>query len=190
MAILKWQVISSSNFASFFIVIIHNFSVKFNLIHFLLWIKRSHQSPNFEIFYVLSWKFTIFLILFSKPQFSFSSNFASVYSVMRNKSSILFQLKFICFQQKESIKVQIWSNLTWAVESLKFCTVTGSFCPNHTKFQPKKEQKSYLMTLKNDAKSKTKVRGFKYEFSPNHSKVWKCLFDGLFLFKGYRCYLS
>ena len=50
MLILKQQVNSSSNFASFFIVMTHNSSVNFKLIHFLLWIKGSHQSPNFETF--------------------------------------------------------------------------------------------------------------------------------------------
>ena len=56
----------------------------------------------------------------------------------------IFSWNFICFQQKEPIKVQIWWNLTWAVESLKFCTLMGSFCPNHIKFQLNKVQKSYL----------------------------------------------
>ena len=42
------------------------------------------------------------------------------------------------------IKVQIWWNFMWTVEILKFCTLTGSFCPNHIKFQLKKVQKSYL----------------------------------------------
>ena len=41
---------SSSNFASFFIVMKHNSSVDFKLILFLLWIKGSHQNPNFETF--------------------------------------------------------------------------------------------------------------------------------------------
>ena len=49
-SILKPQVTSSSNLASFFIVMIHNSSVNFKLMHFLLWIKGSHQSPNFETF--------------------------------------------------------------------------------------------------------------------------------------------
>ena len=49
-SILKRQVNSSSNFALFFIVIVHNSSVIFKLIYFLLWIKRSHQSPNVETF--------------------------------------------------------------------------------------------------------------------------------------------
>ena len=40
----------SSNFASFFIVMIHNASVNFKLINVLFWTKESHQSPNFEIF--------------------------------------------------------------------------------------------------------------------------------------------
>ena len=50
MSILKRQVNSSSTFASFFIAMTHNFYVNFKLKHFLLWIKRSHQSPNFETF--------------------------------------------------------------------------------------------------------------------------------------------
>ena len=50
MSILKWQVNSSSNFASFFIVMTHNSSVNFKLIRFLFWIKGSHQSPNFVTF--------------------------------------------------------------------------------------------------------------------------------------------
>ena len=41
---------SSSNFASFFIVMTHNSSVDFKLILFLLWIKGSDQYPNFETF--------------------------------------------------------------------------------------------------------------------------------------------
>ena len=50
MSILKWQVNSSSNFASFFNVMTHNFSVDFKLTFFLLWIKGSHQYANFETF--------------------------------------------------------------------------------------------------------------------------------------------
>ena len=64
MLILKRQVNSSSSFASVFIVITHNSSVNFKLIHFLLWIKGHFESPNFQ---VLWWKFTVFLS-FSKPQ--------------------------------------------------------------------------------------------------------------------------
>ena len=46
--ILKWQVNSSSNFAPFFIVMMHNSSADFKMILFLLWVKGSHHYPNFE----------------------------------------------------------------------------------------------------------------------------------------------
>ena len=50
MSILKWQANSSSNFTLFFIVMTHNTSVNFKVIHFLLWTKRSHPTPNFDTF--------------------------------------------------------------------------------------------------------------------------------------------
>ena len=50
MSILKWQVSSSSNFASFFIAMTCTSSVNFKLIHFLLWTKGSHQGLNFDTF--------------------------------------------------------------------------------------------------------------------------------------------
>ena len=139
MSILNRQVNSSSNFASFFIVMTHNLSVNFKHIHFLLWIKGSYQSPNFETFKChipnqksvfleilyhssVSWKITalyffrsnviyfaqmesikgeIFRILSAQvkihrilvifeQQIRFSWNFASLFSVMRHNTSILF----------------------------------------------------------------------------------------------------
>ena len=50
MSILKQHVNSSSNFASFFIVMTHNSCVNFKLIRFLLWIKVFYKSPNFGTF--------------------------------------------------------------------------------------------------------------------------------------------
>ena len=49
-SVLKWQVTSFSNFALFFIVMTRNFIVIFKVIHFILWIKRSYKSPNFDSF--------------------------------------------------------------------------------------------------------------------------------------------
>ena len=55
-----------------------------------------------------------------------------------------FSWNFIYFRQKESIKVQIWWNATWAVEIfLTFCTLMGSFCKNHIKFQLKKYRRVF-----------------------------------------------
>ena len=50
LSILNWQVNSSSNLVSFCIVMTQNSPVNFELINFLLWIKGSHQSPNFQTF--------------------------------------------------------------------------------------------------------------------------------------------
>ena len=144
--------------------------------HFLLWTKGFHQSPNFDTSKLFWWKFV-------KQQIGFSSNFASLFIVMRQTPLYFFSWNFVYFQQKEPIKVQIWWNLTWAVEILKFRTLMGSFCPNHIKFQLKKYRRVHLW-LKSDAKLKLTC-GFTFiwfrEFSPNHSKVWKFQFDGLFL---------
>ena len=65
-----------SVFASFFIVMTQNSSVNFKFKYFQLWTKESHESPDFE-------KFPKLPMLFSEPQNSFSSNFASLSSVMK-----------------------------------------------------------------------------------------------------------
>ena len=65
-------------------------------------------------------------------------NFAPLFIIIIHKSSLLFSWNFMYFQQKEPINVQIWWNFTWAVESLKFCTLVDSFCKNHIKFDLKK----------------------------------------------------
>ena len=54
----------------------HNSSVNFKLKYFQLWTKESYESSNFE-------KFPKLPMLFSKRQDSFSSNFASLSSVMK-----------------------------------------------------------------------------------------------------------
>ena len=65
-----------------------------------------------------------------------------------------FRWNFVYFQQKEPIKVQIWWNFTWAVKIfLKFCTLMGSFCKNHIKFQPRK----YRRVISHDIEEWCKV---------------------------------
>ena len=92
--VLKWKVNSSSIFVSFFTVMTHNSSVNLKLIHFLPWTKGSHQTKfRFWHFRVLWWKFAKFLMSFSKRQVSFSSNFASLLNVMKDNSSVPFQVK-------------------------------------------------------------------------------------------------
>ena len=103
MSISKWQVHSSSNFALLVIAMTYRTPLlNFKLIQFLLWTKGSHQSLNF-VTQVLRWKFAKFLIFF-KTQVSFSSNFATIFHVMKDNSSVLFCLTIIYFGHKESIK--------------------------------------------------------------------------------------
>ena len=165
----------------------HIYSVNFKFIHFLLWTKGSHQSPNFDPFacssenlrnsschfpnhmsvflqifhyFSVSWRQTL-NTLHNRNQskckllrlFECSHQNSPISCHFRNNKSVFLQIlhyssgsgditpmyffnwNFIYFQQKESIKVQIWWNFTWAVKSLKFYTLMSSFFPNHVQFQ-------------------------------------------------------
>ena len=57
---------------------------------------------KFSNFWVVGWKFTKFLISYLKLQISFSLNFASFCSVMRDNSSVLFYLKLYMIWTKRA----------------------------------------------------------------------------------------
>ena len=116
--------------------------------------KGTNQSANFLDFGVLGFSFTKFLSLL-KQQIGFSSNLASLFSIIDtyNSAVLFFSWNCIYFQQKEPIKVQIWWNFTWPVKSLKFCTLMDSFCKNHKKFQLKK----YRRVISHDIEEWCKV---------------------------------
>ena len=85
-----------------------------------------------------------------------------------------FSWNFIYFQQKKAIKVQISWYLTWAVKSLKYCTLMDSFCPNHITFQLKKVPKIYLSWHLRDVKFKEKLTcGLKFEMWFHIFMTWK-----------------
>ena len=187
---------SSSNFSSFFSVITHNSAVNFQLMHILLWKKRSHQIPVltlssslvkmcqiprvifqttsqffFKFCITLRWKITSLyffrpnVIYFAQKE-SIKVNIFETFECLGQKLSnschywnnrsvflqtlhhssmswnitplYFFSWNFTYFQQKERMKVQIWWNFTWKVESLIFYTLMGSFCSYHIKFQLKK----------------------------------------------------
>ena len=73
MLILKWQVNFSSDFSSFFSVITYNSSGVHEFSTLNKRIPRKYQFWHFQVFW---WKFAKFVMSFSKPQVSFSSNFA------------------------------------------------------------------------------------------------------------------
>ena len=85
------------NTSSGFIQILHHCSVPWkitplyyfssNLIYFG---QKETIRVKFLDFWVVGWKFTKFLKSYLKPQVSFSLNFASIFSVMKDHSFVLF----------------------------------------------------------------------------------------------------
>ena len=65
----------------------------------------------------------------------FFRNSASLFSVMRHNSSVLFQMKFYILSTKGAY--QSTNLVKFYVSSQKsvFCTLWRSFCPNYVKFQ-------------------------------------------------------
>ena len=119
---------------------------KYQFWHFqMFWWKLPNSScrfPNHK---------PVFLQIFNDSRLSLKItplfwNNKSVFLQILHHSSVswditrlyFFSWNFTYFQQKEPIKVQIWWNFTWAVKSLTFCPLIGSFCKNYTKFQLKK----------------------------------------------------
>ena len=147
MSVLKWQVSSSPNFASFFIVMTNNSSANFKLIHFLLWVKESHQSPNFDIFKcsgenlpnsschfsnhksvflqilhhsTVSWKIT--------PLYFFSSN--NIYFVQKEHIKMKMFETFKCSGQNLSnFPCQFWNNKSVPLQILHYSSVSWKITP-------------------------------------------------------------
>ena len=90
-----------------YMVMIHNSSVNSKLIHFLLWIKGSHQSPILQFF-----KCSGRNLLYSSCHFP---NHKSIFLQILHHSSVswkvtplyFFSSKFIYFAQKEHIRVKL-----------------------------------------------------------------------------------
>ena len=101
MSFFKAQVSSSSNFTSFFSVMTqcYNSSVLFGS-NVYTFDKSSTSKFKLSDLPLLALKFTKFLMSFLEPRFSFSSNFASLFSVMRHNSSVLFHPKLDMFWTK------------------------------------------------------------------------------------------
>ena len=80
-----------SNFVSLLIVMKDNSSLfcSSNLGHFE---PKEHLKKKVSDFWVIGWNFTKFLMLYLKPQVNFSLIFGSLFSVMRDNSSVLFYL--------------------------------------------------------------------------------------------------
>ena len=123
MLTLNGQINFFSNFESFFIVITNKSPVSFNFINFLLCIKASNESPNFETFVCSGENMPNSSSHFPKHKSVFlqilhhtlvSSNITPMY---------LFSLNIIYFAQKQPIKVCIFETFEFLSQNL-----SNSFC--------------------------------------------------------------
>ena len=131
MLILNWQVHSSSNFASFFILMTQNSSVNFKLIHFLLFYSSKSQFLDFRTCSgenlpnssCHSWKHkSVFLQMLH--QYSVLSKITPLYffqlkhSIFTLVKSSPLKRKFLNFRVFGSIFVKFFmSILNWQVNS-------------------------------------------------------------------------
>ena len=105
MSVLKRQVSFHSDFASFFIAMTHHSSSNLKVIHFLLLIKGSHQSPNFETFKYSDKNLLYFSCCFPNHNLGFLQ-ILNHSSVSWNITSLsLFSSNIMYFVQKEPMKV-------------------------------------------------------------------------------------
>ena len=131
----------TSHFLFKFCIILHwhdtwYSSVDFKLVHFLLWIKGSHQSRNFETFDC------------SGKNFPNSSchfpNYKSVFPQILHHSSVLWNITFlyifisniICLVEKEPVKVQIFKTFGCSGQNASNCGVNfeTNFAQDFQKF--------------------------------------------------------
>ena len=88
--------------------------------------KNIPSKCKFSDFSLLKLKFIKFLMSFFKQKVSFSLNFGSLFSVMRDNSSVLCGWNCTLFGQKEPIKVQIFRLSTVHVKFHQICTLIDS----------------------------------------------------------------
>ena len=103
-----------------FTYILHHLSVSWHIIYLdfsswgiTLWTKRAHESTNFQIFDCFNESSPNSSCQFWNHSVKVYSNFASMFSVMKDNSSVFFYLKPLYFWQKEPFKVK-FSNF-WVV---------------------------------------------------------------------------
>ena len=100
MSFFKQKVNFSSKCGSFFSVMRDNSSFLAETLFYMLLTKVAHQRASFQTC-LLTQKFTI-LMSFLESRISFSSNFASLFSVMRHNSSVLFHLNLCMLLTKRA----------------------------------------------------------------------------------------
>ena len=118
MSFFKPQVSFSSNFASLYSVMKDNSSVLFSSNNIYFAQKEHIKMKIFETFQVLGSKFTKFPMSILKLQVNSPSNFALLFSVMKDNSSYFFSSNNVYFTQKECIKMKIFETFKCSGQNL------------------------------------------------------------------------
>ena len=117
MSVLKRQVSFHSDFASFFIAMTHHSSSNLKVIHFLLLIKGSHQSPNFETFEWPVENLPNSLCHFPNHRSDFLQILHHSPVPWKITPLYFFRSNVIYFARKEPIKVQIFETFECSDQS-------------------------------------------------------------------------
>ena len=109
----------------------------------------------FSDFSLLKLKLIKFLMSFFKRKVSFSLNFGSMLSVIRDNSSVLFQVKLYMIWIKGAHQSAKFQTFDCSPKFHRICTLIGYL--KYIKFQLRSTEELYLMTLKFNAKFDEKL---------------------------------
>ena len=112
--LIAWRLSFPLNFASLFTVIIHSSEIA-SLKDYLLWTNRAHQCTIFQTFGYSNERSLNSSCHFWNHKLKVCSNFVSLFSTMKDNTSVFFSLNLIYFGQKEPTKVnfpEAWV-VTW-----------------------------------------------------------------------------
>ena len=116
---------------------------------------------------MIGWKLTKFLMSYLKPYVSFSLNFASLFIIMGDESSVL---KLYMIFRKEPTTKQHFRLLTAQVKFHQICTLIGYFCWKYTKFGG---EKKYGGVMSHDTKEWRKIWKKNLFFVLKMTRIWQ-----------------
>ena len=118
MSFSKPQVRFPLNFTLSFSVMTHNCSEVFSLKHYILWTKGAHQSTILQTFQYSDESSPNFSCHFWNHRITVYSNFVSLFSVMKDNSSVFFWLKPCTLWTKRAHQSKIFRVLSGWVTKL------------------------------------------------------------------------
>ena len=126
--------------------------LKFSSWNITLWTKRAHRSTSFQTFKCFNKSLPNSSCQFWNHKVKDYSNLASLFSVMRDNSSVLFSWKCTWFGQKEPINVQTFRLSTVHAKFHQLCTLIDSFCWKYIKFKLQR----YIAVMSHDSEIEAK----------------------------------